>query len=293
MADFSSAILFNMYINDMPANLKFVKSSLYADDAKLYAPIKEESSISRVQEDLDSLSSWCRAWRLRLNASKCFLLHYVPQNISSLDPKYEIDGTPLEKKNMTSDLGVIVTEDLKFHEQVLNACKKATKEINTIKRTFTSRNPKFLENLYKSCVRPHLEYCVQVWNPGYAGDINLIEKVQNRYSRLLPQSRIMNHNERNSILRITDHKTRRLRGDLVYIFKYYDDGLFSHNVDTRTRGHSKKLNLEMTQNNIRKHSFVVRNVAIWNSLPETIVSAPSVDSFKARLDIFLQSNHNI
>ena len=243
------------------------------------------------QEDLDELSQWCQAWRMQLNVQKCFYLHYVPQNRSRVQfPQYHINNTMLERREKASDLGVIVQDNLKFHEQVAKACQKASTQINVIKRNFLSRNPKFLETMYKTFIRPHIEYCIQVWNPVYVGDIEKLEKVQKRFTKLLPQSWTMSQEERNQMLNITSHESRRLRGDLIYIYKMYDSDLFSHCSESRTRGHSKKLKVNFACNNLRKHSFAVRSVDSWNSLPETVVTAPSVNSFKARIDKYFNDS---
>ena len=268
-----SGLLFNLYVNDMSNIFSHVKTSLYADDAKLYAPIDNRQCISSIQADLDALADWCGKWRLRLNTRKCFFLHYVPQNTRDTNPSYHISDDLLPRKDTAIDLGITVKNNLKFHEQVAVACKKATNQINIIRRSFVSRNPKFLENMWKTYVRPHLEHCVQTWNPVYAGDISAIEKVQDRITRLLPQSALMTPEDRNRRLSISSHETRRLRGDLIFIFKLMNSEFFTLSTEGRTRGHSKKLRLERSRNNLRKHSFAVRNVAAWNSLPESIVSA--------------------
>ena len=284
-----SGLLFILYMNDMPRRFQYVKTSMYADDAKLYAAIEGETSVLQVQSDLERLSVWCRTWRMRLNAQKCFHLHYVPQNKQKTHPQYQIDGEVLSRRSSALDLGIIVEDTLKFHAQVAKACKKATTLINTIRRTFVSRNPRFLENMYKTFIRPHLEYCVQVWSPVYAGDTTAIEKVQNRFTRLLPQSSAMAHDERNKLLNITSHEVRRLRGDLIYTYKMYESGLFEPSTETRTRGNSRKLKKEHCRNNLRQHSFAARSVDAWNHLPDCIVTADTLDTFKARLDLYLNS----
>ena len=81
--------------------------------------------------------------------------------------------------------------------------------------------------MFTMYVRPHLEYCVQVWNPEYIGDKLRMEKVQNRFTRLLRQGRVMSPRERNEVLGITSHEVRRLRGDLIYIYKMFDSDLFA------------------------------------------------------------------
>ena len=279
-----SGLLFNIYINDMPQIFEYVNTSLYADDAKLYASANSTEDIVKIQKDLDKLASWCEEWRLRLNVQKCFFLHYVPQKKTSCYPDYNINGIELQRKQETSDLGIMVSDNLKFHSQVSQACKKATREINRIRRTFISLSPDFLSNMFEVFVRPHLEYCVQVWNPVYVGDIEMMEKVQNRYTRLLRHGNILTHEQRNKLLNITSHQTRRLRGDLIYTYKLLNSTLFTPSYETRTRGHTKKISVELSRNNIRMHSFAVRSVAAWNSLPEHIVSAETLECFKARLD---------
>ena len=137
-------------------------------------------------------------------------------------------------------------------------------------------------------LRPYMEYCIQVWNPVYAGDIKKMEKIQNRFSRLLRLSSVTPPSQRNELLGITCHEKRRLRGDLIYIFKMFDSGIFTPSMETRTRGHSRKLIFEFSRTNYRKHSFALRNIDSWNILPESVVSAPSLNSFKARLDDILE-----
>ena len=99
----------------------------------------------------------------------------------------------------------------------------------------------------------------------------------------------MSPRERNEVLGITSHEVRRLRGDLIYIYKLFDSDLFSVSDVTRTRGHSKKLYLERTNNNIRQHSFSIRNVSAWNNLPDNVVDSSNLNIFKARLDDYFKN----
>ena len=258
---------------------------------KFYAPVLNSVSNNLIQSDLNSVSKWCSDWRLQLNPEKCFFLHYRPQKWHSDYPVYYIGGSELVRKQSATDLGVIISDDFKFHQQVSHACKNATAQINIIRRSFMSRNPEFLANMYKMYVRPKLEYCGQAWNPVYTGDTEMIEKVQNRFTRLLRQGHVMSPQERNRQLKITDHRTRRLRGDLIYYYKMLEnEDLFQQSNDTRTRGHRRKLHMPITRNNIRKHSFAVRHTLLWNNLPEHIVTATSLNIFKSKLDVYLQNN---
>ena len=76
--------------------------------------------------------------------------------------------------------------------------------------------------MFQSYVRPHLEYCVELWNPMYQGDINKMERVQNRMTRLLPNAQARSPESRNTLMGISSHKQRRERGDLITMFKYIE-----------------------------------------------------------------------
>ena len=78
------------------------------------------------------------------------------------------------------DLGIMITKDLKYNKLCLNAAKAANKILGMIKRTFTCKSEEIILQLYKSLVRPRLEYCIQAWCPHLRKDIDLLEKVQRR-----------------------------------------------------------------------------------------------------------------
>ena len=111
-----------------------------------------------------------------------------------------------------------------------------------------------------------------------------IERIQNRFTRLLPHGPVMTPEERNQYLKLTDHETRRLRGDLILMYKMISAGELTPKTETRTRGHSKAIEIERARTNLRSHSFHFRNSRTWNSLPEEVVSAKDVNEFKTMLD---------
>jgi len=96
---------------------------------------------------------------------------------------YSIDGRLLQTTNKEKDLGILIISDLKAGEQSMAAYGKANKLLGLIKRTLVNKDRKILLALYKSIVRPHLEYCCSAWAPQYAKDKELLEKVQHRFTR--------------------------------------------------------------------------------------------------------------
>ena len=94
------------------------------------------------------------------------------------------------------DLGVLFQQDLSFSNHAADAAKRANIKLGIIKRSFTALRTKGFLNLYKTIIRPTLEYCNSVWHPMLKRDEDLLEKVQQRATRLLPDIRHMEYSDR-------------------------------------------------------------------------------------------------
>jgi ribonucleases P/MRP protein subunit RPP40 len=120
-------------------------------------------------------------------------------------------GAKLEEIQEERDLGIIVQNDLKCAKQCAKVVKQANRTLGMIKRSFTHLNQQIVLLLYKSLVRPHLEYCVHVWRPHLQKDINLLECVQRRATKLIPSLNGKAYQDRLQILKLPTLENRRLR----------------------------------------------------------------------------------
>ena len=141
-------------------------------------------------------------------------------------------------------------------------------------------------------VRPHLEYCSTVWSPSSVAEVKKEESIQRRTTKMVNSVSENSYPARLRVLGMPTLEFRRLRYDMIQVFRFLrgidkidHSKLFELANDNRTRGHSLRLKKE-SKTNLRKNSFTQRVVAPGNSLSEEIVSAPSVDSFKHRLNKF-------
>ena len=114
------------------------------------------------------------------NLDKCKILHVGKNNI---EHQYSMIGNHLDNFSEEKDLGITVRESFKSNKQCNIAAAKANRILGIIKKTFSSRDPVMLTKLYKALVRPHLEYCIQAWNPYLQRDIDTLEKVREGQQR--------------------------------------------------------------------------------------------------------------
>ena len=96
--------------------------------------------------------------------------------------RYSMKGRELAAVASTKDLGVHISDDLKSANHCYESYQKANRMLGLVKRTIKHRHPDMMVRLYKSLVRPHLEYCSPVWSPHYRKDVILLEKVQHRFT---------------------------------------------------------------------------------------------------------------
>ena len=237
---------------------------------------------------------WSNNWLLHFHPDKCKVVEMG--NKRSKTYEYQIDGKKLKHETSEKDLGVITDGSLNFKEHIEAKIKKANSIAGLIRRSFSHLDEKMFKKLYVALVRPHLEYAQSVWSPQHEGDIKLIEDVQRRATRQVPTLKGLEYKERLRKLGLPSLRYRRLRGDMIECFKitngYYDANvsdilLYADTVQTRTglkSQTSKKLYFRTAKTNARNHNFTLRIVSPWNSLAGSIMNAPSLNSFKNRLD---------
>ena len=151
---------------------------------------------------------------------------------------------------------------MKVSEQFGIASSKGNQILGLIRRNVTYKGKKLIIPLYKAIVRPHLEYCIQVWRP-YHKDIDMLEKIQRRATTMIPELRDHSYEEQLKECGLTTLETKQLRGDQIEVFKIlngYENIFFSLKKDNRTRGHEVTLVKDQCRLDIRKYSFSQRTI---------------------------------
>ena len=272
--------LFTIFINDLPECVEsFCK--IFADDTKVY---NSSYNHSQIQKDLNEIYAWSDKWQLPFNAGKCKCMHFGQNNP---EHTYFLNDTQICDCKEEKDLGITFDPTLKFKIHINNIVSKGNQIVGLIKRNFDYLDNENLSLLYKSLVRPHLEYGQSVWSPFLINEQNSLEKVQRRATKLLPNLKNLPYEQRLKLLNLPSLKYRRLRGDLIEVYNILhteNQTLFKLNNDERTRGHNLKLKKEQCRIDIRKHSFTLRVINEWNNLNDNVVNAKNINEFKNRLD---------
>ncbi|XP_071963856.1 uncharacterized protein [Antedon mediterranea] len=218
------------------------------------------------RRDIDSASHWSNVWQLPFNDTKCKVFHYGRDNPNFL---YSMAGNLLHEVKQEKDLGVTFDPSLIFNLHVTDICKRANKKLGMIYRFFKFLNKDGFFKLYKSMVRPTLEYCNTVYNPIRKRDQDEIEKVQQRAARLIPRYRNIPYEQRLRILGLPTMRYRRQRVDIIQVFrivKGFDrisiNTSFEFDIESRTRGHPYKLKFKSSRLNIRRDTFSRRVILL-------------------------------
>ena len=288
-------VLFLIFINDLPLEV-LSPLSLFADDSKIFTRIVTSKKFTKwtgfdgqsaLQRDLTRVQEWADKWKMKFNVGKCKIMHIGNKNPRKV---YEMGGTELQTTSAERDLGVTLDDKLDLGKHIKSIVAKANRMLGLIKISFACLDKSMFLNLYLVFVRPHLEYCVQVWSPYKRKYIKLLEGVQRRATKLVPELRNQEYPERLKRLGLTTLEERRVRGDMIQTYKFLskkediDPAVFFQMAPQRPRANNKKIFRQRSRLNVRKHFYSQRVAPDWNYLDNSVVEARKTGTFKQKYD---------
>jgi len=298
-------LIFLILIADIDEDILHTLVASFADDTRATKGLKSELDAADLQNDLFRIYQWSENNNMQFNAVKFELIRYgkntkLKESTSYVAPNWDL----LKEKEHVKDLGITMSNDCSFKVHINNTIESAKRISLWILRTFRTREITPMLTLYKSLVRPILEYCSALWAPVSKGEIQRLEEIQQSFLRKIKGLSPDYHKALKDI-KMYSLERRRERYVILHVWKMLE-GIVPNLGDTETsriklqseiqarRGRTCQIHrLASTPTHLHKvkqQSVKCFGVKLFNSLPKQIrnITGTDISSFKSALDRFLQ-----
>lgn len=286
-------LLFTLFINDLPKSVRNSQIKLYADDVKLYKEINSNHDLKCFQDDIRGIVRWADQNLLNIAKEKCALLQIGPTTATIPQDPYIIDGWSIPMVVEFRDLGVSINQNLCFKNHIERLVSEASRTSACIRRSFTLRDVSFMVRMFKTFVRPKLEYCSSVWSPSQVGLVRLVESVQKTFTKYLGDLYQRPYLDRCRELDLCPLSIRRALGDLTFVYKLFHGHFAGYNISDLYRTKSSRirrniyfLSRSCHTSNVRNNFISNRVVDLWNALPISCVQASTTKKFRKNAENF-------
>ena len=283
-------LLFLVYINDLPERVSST-ARLFADDCLLYRTISSENDSRLLQSDLNELQKWEDTWLMSFNPEKCEVLR-ITNKLKIIAATYSIHGQQLNVVNKSKYLGVTISSKLNWNDHVNNITKKANATRGFLQRNLRGAPAAAKCQAYQTFVRPTLEYASSVWDPHTQILKTKLESVQRKAARWVSND----WDRRSSVTTMVEKlqwqtlERRRMQSKMVMVYKIQHCLVaipsvppYFYRPTVATRGHNQQLWLPRHNIISFGYSFFPSIVITWNRLPQSLIDAPSMASFRNQL----------
>jgi len=293
-------LLFLILIGDIDKDIVDSTVTSFADDTRAKKGLTSEEDAVQLQNDLFRIYHWAIENNMNFNSLKFELLRYgrnqeLKEKTCYVTPEWEL----IEEEHNVKDLGITLSGDCSFKKHINNIIESAKRMSSWILRTFDTRDKTPMLTLYKSLVRPLLEYSSPLWSPISKGDIQKLEEVQQSFIRKI-RGVSRDYHTALKQLNLYSLERRRQRYIAIQIWKILE-GLspnlnesgggiqLQHGISHRRGRECQIFNLARTPSHLqqtRKQTFKCVGAKLFNDLPIDIrnTTQTSVDNFKSKLD---------
>ena len=292
-------LLFLVLISDIDEDIVDAVVKSFADDTRALHHILTAEDVTTLQKELQKLYKWSDANNMLLNDGKFEAMRYGLNNDIKSSTCYKTpSGQTITVKSTIKDLGVLLSDDCSFNDHINNITEKARDMVAWILRTFNTRQPEHMLLLYKTLVRPILEYCSVLWSPLDIGSIRTLEEIQRSFVRKIHYDADSDYWKRLEDLKLYSLERRRERYQIIYVWKILEGLVPNVNSKIESVMHARlgrKCNVPILKQGrlqkFRAASLAVHGANLFNALPKSVrgITGTKVDAFKRSLDNYLKS----
>ena len=290
-------LLFLIYVSDITENLE-TDANIFADDTAI-ADIVSDPLISanKLNSDLSKLQAWVDQWLMQFNPSKTEVLTIsVKCNKMNHLPLF-LAGTQLTEVQHHKHLGVILSHDLSWTKHICSIVNKAKQRVAIMKRLKYTLHKSTLAKLYKTLVRPILEYGCILFDGCSLSDQRLLESVQYEAARVCTGA--FWNTKRESLLEELGWETlhtRRQYFKAIFLFKIKHKLVpsyvsFSLYIISEIQPYSLRrmhhIRVPHAKTSRYANSLLPTSINMWNSLPQKITDSENLKNFKHLVSVHL------
>ena len=296
-------LLFLIFISDITFGLK-CESFLYADDTTLFKPLTHDTDINDINSDLNQVSIWADQWRVSFNAAKT---KYMIVSKKTTRPKpipIYFNDIPIEQVRFHCHLGLWFSDNMTWEKQTQETVKKTSRSVNLLKRMSSSITRKTKLFIYKTYIRPKMEYATSVFDGNLnKTQIEYLENVQRQ--ALLCITRAYRHTSHDKLLReagVEPLSVRRRYFGLCHMYTIingltpsYLFNLIPPRVQVSTPYSLRNMldfKIPSAQKNYIKLSFFWQFLYNWNTLDQNIRQSTTLNQFKTNLKLTMYYKPN-
>lgn len=292
------ALLFIIYINDMPNVLRNSEMVLYADDTLIFTEgHNDEECRDKMISDLDNINEWLKMNKLKLNEKKTKIMEI---NMTS-EINIDLNGETIEKVDHIKYLGFIIDKKLNFNEHIEYICKKIGKKIGFFKRIRNKLNVLTAINIYNTIIKPHFEYGSTIlYTCCTETHLERLQKLQNKAMRsILKLNRYASINTMLNTLKWLSIKQRLALNTLKLIRKiklgnapdYLCEQIrYVGEVQPYSLRSADNFRLPRAATSSMQRSLFIKGFKLFNSLPNIVKTETNVNEFNKQCVFFVRNN---